>query len=66
MVDVLPISFLVGCLLIFIEKLRNKYGIINLRKSIQTIHTKSVSRFGGLGILLSLAIVSFFSDELRL
>tara|TARA_A200000113_G_scaffold225638_1_gene247203 strand:+ start:4406 stop:5446 length:1041 start_codon:yes stop_codon:yes gene_type:complete len=63
MIDVLPISFLVGCLLIFIEKLRNKYGIINLRKSIQTIHTKSVSRFGGLGIFLSLAIVSFFSDE---
>lgn len=63
MIDILPISFFVGCFLIIVEKFRNLKGFKNLRNSIQTIHTKSVSRFGGLGIFLSLFIVSFFSDE---
>ena len=62
MTDIFPISFLVGLFLIFLEKIRNKFGFVNIRKSIQTLHSKSVSRFGGIAIFSSLIIISFFSD----
>ena len=59
MTDIFPISFLVSILLIFISKVQGKKGIINLRKSPQTLHKKSISRFGGISIFFSLLIVSF-------
>ncbi len=62
MTDIFPISFLVGIFLIFLEKIRNKLGFVNIRKSIQTLHSKSVSRFGGIAIFSSLIIISFFTD----
>lgn len=62
MIDIFPISFLVGLFLIFIEKIRNRFGFVNIRKSIQTLHSKSVSRFGGIAIFSSLFIIAFFSD----
>lgn len=62
MIDILPISFAVGIALIFLEKFRNKLGYVNLRDSIQTIHTKSVSRFGGVAIFGSLLIIALVSE----
>jgi len=62
MTDIFPVSFLVAFSLIVLEKIRNKFGYLNLRKSIQTIHTKSVSRFGGIAVFGSLIVISFFSD----
>ena len=62
MTDILPISFTVAIFLILLEKIRNKFGFVNLRKTVQTIHTKSVSRFGGIAIFSSLILISFFSD----
>lgn len=60
MTDIFPISFLVSILLIFVSNLQGKKGIINLRKSPQTLHKKSISRFGGISIFFSLLIVSFY------
>ena len=62
MTDILPISFTVAIFLILLEKIRNKFGFVNLRKTVQTIHSKSVSRFGGIAIFSSLILISFFSD----
>ena len=62
MPDILPISFTVAIILILLEKIRNKFGFVNLRKTVQTIHSKSVSRFGGIAIFSSLIVISFFSD----
>ena len=62
MIDIFPISFLVAVFLIFLEKIRNKFGYVNLRKTVQTIHVKSISRFGGIAIFSSLVIISFLSD----
>ena len=62
MIDIFPISFAVGVFLIIIEKIRNKFGFVNIRESIQTLHSKSVSRFGGIAIFSSLMIISFFSN----
>lgn len=62
MIDIFPISFLVAVFLIFLEKIRNKFGYVNLRKTVQTIHVKSISRFGGIAIFSSLVIISFISD----
>ena len=62
MTDILPISFLVGIFLIVIEQIRNKFGYSNFRNTIQTIHLNPVSRFGGIAIFGSLALISFFSD----
>ena len=41
-------------------KVQNKRGVKNLRNSPQTLHKKSISRFGGVGLYASLMIVSFF------
>lgn len=62
MTDILPISFLVGVSLILLEKIRNKFGLINLRDSVQTLHKKSISRYGGVAIFISLWLTSFISD----
>ena len=62
MTDILPISFLIGILLIFLDKISVKFGFSNLRKGPQTLHKKSISRFGGVGIFASLLIISIFSD----
>ena len=62
MTDIFPVSFLLAFSLIVLEKIRNKFGYLNLRKSIQTLHTKSVSRFGGIAVFGSLIVISFFSD----
>ena len=63
MTDIFPISFLFSILLIFISKLQGKKGIINLRKSPQTLHKRSISRFGGISIFFSLLIVSFYDSS---
>ena len=62
MTDILPISFLIGVFLIFLDKISVKFGISNVRKGPQTLHKKSISRFGGIGIFISLLLVSVFSD----
>ena len=62
MTDILPISFFIGVVLILLDKVSAKFGISNVRKGPQTLHKKSISRFGGVGIFASLLIVSFFSD----
>ena len=59
MIDIFPIAFLISLFFIFFEKFQNKKGIKNLRKSPQTLHKRSVSRFGGVGLFASLMIVSF-------
>ena len=58
MTDILPISFLIGVFLIFLDKISVKFGISNVRKGPQTLHKKSISRFGGVGIFISLLLVS--------
>tara|TARA_Y100000992_G_scaffold148494_2_gene98969 strand:+ start:4291 stop:5334 length:1044 start_codon:yes stop_codon:yes gene_type:complete len=63
MTDIFPISLLVSILLIFISKIQGRRGIINLRKSPQTLHKKSISRFGGVAIFFSLLIVSLFDGS---
>ena len=60
MIDIFPISFLIALFFIFFEKFQNKRGVKNLRNSPQTLHKKSISRFGGVGLYASLVIVSFF------
>mgnify|MGYP001381923433 CR=1 FL=1 len=62
MTDILPISFFIGVSLILLDKISVKFGIYNIRKGPQTLHKKSISRFGGVGIFLSLFLVSFLSD----
>ena len=63
MTDVFPISFIFAILLIFISKLVGKKGIVNIRKSPQTLHKKSVSRFGGIAIFFSLLFVSLIDSS---
>ena len=63
MIDIFPISFLIALFFIFFEKFQNKRGIRNLRKSPQTLHRKSISRFGGVGLYSSLAIISFVDSD---
>ena len=63
MIDIFPISFSIALFFIFFEKFQNKRGIRNLRKSPQTLHKKSISRFGGVGLYASLVIVSFFDGS---
>jgi len=60
MIDIFPISFLIALFFIFFEKFQNKRGKKNLRNTPQTLHKKSISRFGGVGLFFSLMIVSFF------
>lgn len=63
MTDIFPISFLFSVLLIFISKIIGKKGIINIRQSPQTLHTRSVSRFGGIAIFFSLLLVSLVDSS---
>ena len=63
MTDIFPISFLFSIFLIFISKIAGKKGIINMRKSPQTLHIRSVSRFGGIAIFLSLLLVSLIDSS---
>ena len=62
MTDILPVSFLIGIILIFLDKLSVKFGFSNLRKGPQTLHKKSISRFGGIAIFASLLIISTLSE----
>ena len=59
MIDIFPIAFFISIIFIFFEKFLSRKGISNLRKSPQTLHKKSISRFGGIGLFASLVIVSF-------
>ena len=63
MTDIFPISFLFSILLIFISKIVGKKGIVNIRPSPQTLHTRSVSRFGGSAIFFSLLLVSLIDSS---
>ena len=62
MTDILPISFFIGVFLILLDKISARFGISNVRKGPQTLHKKSISRFGGVGIFISLLVVSVVSD----
>ena len=63
MTDIFPISLSVALILIFFDKILTKIGIRNLRSSPQTLHKKSVSRFGGLALFISLFVISFSSQD---
>ena len=43
--------------LIFLDKKAAESGDINLRQTPQTLHQKSVSRFGGVAVVMSMTIV---------
>lgn len=63
MTDILPISFGIALVIIFFEKTFKSFFGRNLRKSPQTLHNKSVSRFGGLAVFFSLIIVVFIDED---
>tara|TARA_Y100000996_G_scaffold319077_1_gene255180 strand:+ start:4377 stop:5459 length:1083 start_codon:yes stop_codon:yes gene_type:complete len=60
-----PLSFILSIIictiLIHLDTKASKKGDINLRKSVQTLHKKSVSRFGGVSIYLSTFLTVLFS-----
>ena len=56
-------SFLLCLGLIFLDKKAAESGDINLRPTPQTFHQKSISRFGGVAVVLSM---SFSSNNGRL
>lgn len=56
-------SLIINLLLIFRHDYDAKKGIKNLRATPQTLHKKSVSRLGGIGIMLSMIIVFNFYDS---
>ena len=58
MIDIFPIALFISVIFIYFEKFLNHKGITNLRISPQTLHNKSISRFGGIGLFASLVIVS--------
>ena len=62
MIDILPLSFFIGVGFILLNKYVTAKWNVNLRDSPQTLHPKSISRFGGIAIFLSLLIISFSSD----
>lgn len=62
MIDILPLSFCIGLAFIFINKTISTRWSRNLRNSPQTMHKKSVSRFGGIAVFFSLLIISTISD----
>lgn len=62
MIDILPLSFCIGLAFIFINKTISTRWSRNLRNSPQTMHKKSVSRFGGIAVFFSLLIISTVSD----
>lgn len=63
MIDVFPLSFIFALGLIYLDKIFSKLGFINLRPSPQTLHTKSVSRLGGLAIFMCLFFISSLSSD---
>ena len=50
-------SFLLCLGLIFLDKQAAQSGDINLRPTPQTLHEKSISRFGGVAVILSMTLV---------
>ena len=63
-----PLSFFISVLLclslIYLDKRAAALGNLNLRKSEQTLHKKSVSRFGGVAIYLSTALTVLATNYL--
>ena len=60
--ELMPVGFLISflfCLfLMYLDKKAAAHGDINVRQSPQTLHRKSISRFGGVSIVVSLTITS--------
>lgn len=52
------ISFISCIFLIYLDKRAAESGEINIRKSPQTLHTKSISRFGGVSLVIALSLTS--------
>ena len=50
-------SFLLCLGLIFLDKQAAQSGDVNIRQTPQTLHQKSISRFGGVAILVSVSLV---------
>ena len=50
-------SFLICLGLIFLDKQAAANGDVNLRQTPQTLHEKSISRFGGVAVLISVSLV---------
>ena len=63
MIDIFPLSFILAIFFIYLDRLFSKLGISNLRNTPQTLHEKSVSRFGGAAIFLCLFLITQFSSE---
>ena len=63
MTDIFPLSLLIGTAFIFLNKLLVRLGYKNLRDMPQTLHTKSISRLGGIAIYASLLSVSLLSTS---
>ena len=63
--DFLPAGFLTSLIfslyLIYLDKKAAQSGDVNIRKSPQTLHRKSISRFGGVAILGSLTLTSLLA-----
>ena len=59
--DYFPAGFLTSFLLclglIFLDKQAAESGDVNLRPTPQTLHQKSISRFGGVAVILSMTLV---------
>lgn len=55
------LSFLTCLFLIFLDRKAAKSGDLNLRDSPQTLHKRSISRFGGVAIVFSLSFTSFLA-----
>jgi len=62
MIDILPISFLLSIILIFINQFEKESGKGRIRLQPQTFHTQPTSRLGGISIFSSLFIVTFLID----
>ena len=50
-------SFLLCLGLIFLDKKAAASGDVNLRPTPQTLHEKSISRFGGVAVIISMTLV---------
>ena len=54
-------SFVLCWGLIFLDKKAAASGDINLRQTPQTLHQKSISRFGGVAVIISMSMVLFMA-----
>lgn len=63
MIDIFPIALLISIILIFIEKFQKKFFFKVEKSQPQNLHKKSVSRFGGVALFLSLMIVSYYDQN---